>query len=179
MRSDLAPISGFSMSDSGLFRPRQPYAGLKRTPSRHALAVLARPRSHLNRLILYAMFAVVMTVLARAQPTVRVVSTIRAFWWAKTCSTFARFFDSCPLAFAVGALIGRLCGFLRWMRLFSPCSLSHFSFFAEWYPQYFTWQVLPGSTRPSRIRLTSFAVVAVTIWRRIIPCIFSMLMWIF
>ena len=67
MRSDLAPISGFSMSDSGLFRPRQPYAGLKRTPSRHALAVLARPRSHLNRLILYAMFAVVMAVLARAQ----------------------------------------------------------------------------------------------------------------
>ena len=178
MRSDLAPISGFSMSDSGLFRPRQPYAGLKRTPSRHALAVLARPRSHLNRLILYAMFAVVMAVLARAQaqPDGSGRQPHPSLLVGENMLDLRQFFDSRPLAFAVGALIGRLCGVLRWMRLFSPCSLSHFSFFAERYPQYFTWQVLPGSTRPSRIRLTSFAVVAVTIWRRIIPCIFSMLM---
>ena len=53
---------------------------------------------------------------------------------AKTCSTFARSFDLRPLAFAVRAGIGRLCGFLRWIRLCSPCSLSHLSFSAERYP---------------------------------------------
>ncbi len=95
---------------------------------------LARPRSHRNRPMLYVMFAIVTAALARASPTVRIVSPIRAFWWAKTCSTLARSFDLRPLAFAVRAGIGRPRGFLRWMRLSGPFSFSHFSFSAERYP---------------------------------------------
>ena len=109
---------------------------------------LARSRSHRNRPMLYAMFAIVIAALARASPTVRIVSPIRAFWWAKTCSTFARSFDLRPLAFAVRAGIGRPRGFLRWMRLFSPFSFSHFSFSAERSP-HTSRQVLRGrSSKP-------------------------------
>ena len=63
------------------------------------------------------------------------------------CSTFARSFDLCPFAFLVRSGIGRLCSFLRWMRLFSPFSLSYFSFSAERYAvsAHTSPQVLPSS----------------------------------
>ena len=80
MRSDLARTSGFPTPNSGLCRPRRPHAGLKRTSGHWAQAVLARPRSHRNRPMLYAMFTIVTAALARARPTVRIVSPIRAFW---------------------------------------------------------------------------------------------------
>ena len=82
--------------------------------------------SHLHRVMLNAMLASVTAALARAMPIVRIVRPMHAFWWAKTCSTFERTPDLRPLARRVReGIIGRPCGFLRWMRLVMPWSVSH------------------------------------------------------
>lgn len=68
---------------------------------------------------------------ARAKPMVLMVMPMRAFWWAKTCSTFDRTADFAALARQVRFGIGRPLGLRRWMRLSMPRASGHSSFFAE------------------------------------------------
>ena len=182
MRSDLARISGVPTPDAGLFRPRRPVSGLKcgHQAIGRRLGSTGKPSqsAHVVRDVRHRDGA----ALARASPTVRIAGPIRAFRWAKTCSTFARSFDLRPLAFAVRAGIGRLVRLLAVdPAVQRPCSLSHLSFSAERYPvsPHTSPQVLPGSISPSRSRLPSFAAASAAVRRRMIPCFLSMPMWVF
>ena len=59
---------------------------------------------------------------ARLRPMLRMVSFMRAFCCAKTCSIVARTLDFLALALAVRCGIGLPAGFLRWIRLRLPRS---------------------------------------------------------
>ena len=61
----------------------------------------------------------------------RIVGPMRAFWWARTCSTFERIADQRPLARRVRFGIGRPLGFLRRTRLIMPGAVSQASSSAE------------------------------------------------
>lgn len=68
---------------------------------------------------------------AREMPMVRMNRPNLFFWWAKTCSTWARIADSAALARAILCGIGLPAGLRLWMRLTSILEASHFSFFCE------------------------------------------------
>ena len=90
-----------------------------------------RLSSHRHRVMVKAMLASVIAPRAHASPMVRMVIPMRAFWWAKTCSTFERSADFAAVARRVGFGIGRPLGLRRWMRLTMPCASSQASFSAE------------------------------------------------
>ena len=110
------------------------------------------------------MFASAAAALARAIPIIRILSPMRSFRWAKTCSTFARTADLRPSALAVRLPIGRPRGFLRWMRLVMPFASSQSSFRLERQSvsAHTSLPVLAASTRPSRSLAPSWAAASVT-----------------
>lgn len=81
--------------------------------------------------MLQTMLASVIAASARSRPMDRIVSRMRAFWCAKTCSIFKPGADLAALARPVRFGIGRPRGFLRWMRLFMEISVSQAPFSAD------------------------------------------------
>ena len=78
-----------------------------------------------------AMLAVMIVASARLMPMLRMVSFMRSFCWAKTCSTVARTTDFMALALAMRFGIGLPTGFLQWIRLVLPRWLRNSSFALE------------------------------------------------
>ena len=64
-----------------------------------------RSRSHPNRPISYAVFAIVIVALVPVRQTAQTADPIQVFWRTETCSTFVQIVDLLPSAFPVGKFL--------------------------------------------------------------------------